>query len=96
NAIGIAASLNIKINDFVITGGVAANNFLRERLKKHIDLSVFPPPPPSNLCTDNAVMVGWTGIERLQRNYIDSLNFAPRSKWELEKYQEIVCYGCGS
>ncbi|MGL9726361.1 MAG: hypothetical protein ACR5KV_07320, partial [Wolbachia sp.] len=94
NAIGIAASLNIKINDFVITGGVAANNFLRERLKKHIDLSVFP--PPSNLCTDNAVMVGWTGIKRLQRNYIDSLNFAPRPKWELEKYQEIVCYGCGS
>ncbi|WP_341813415.1 tRNA (adenosine(37)-N6)-threonylcarbamoyltransferase complex transferase subunit TsaD [Wolbachia endosymbiont (group B) of Germaria angustata] len=84
NAIGIAVSLNIKINDFVITGGVAANNFLKERLKKHIDLNVLS--PPSNLCTDNAVMVGWIGIERLQRSYVDSLDFAPRPKWELEKY----------
>ncbi len=27
NAVIMAESLNIKINDFVITGGVAANNF---------------------------------------------------------------------
>ncbi|APR99192.1 tRNA (adenosine(37)-N6)-threonylcarbamoyltransferase complex transferase subunit TsaD [Wolbachia endosymbiont of Folsomia candida] len=82
NAIIMAESLNIKIHDFVITGGVAANNFLREKLKKHMNLNVFF--PPNNLCTDNAVMVGWAGIERLQKNYIDSLNFAPRSKWELD------------
>lgn len=82
NAIIMAESLNIKIHDFVITGGVAANNFLREKLKKHMSLNIFF--PPSNLCTDNAVMVGWAGIENLQKNYIDSLNFAPRSKWELE------------
>ncbi|RDD34683.1 t(6)A37 threonylcarbamoyladenosine biosynthesis protein [Wolbachia endosymbiont of Cylisticus convexus] len=84
NAIIITASLNIRINDFVITGGVAANNFLKERLKGHIDLNIFF--PPSNLCTDNAVMVGWAGIERLQKNYVDSLDCAPRPKWELEKY----------
>lgn len=42
--------------------------------------------PPNNLCTDNAVMVGWAGIEMLRKNYIDSLNFAPRPKWELESY----------
>ncbi|WP_265034436.1 MULTISPECIES: tRNA (adenosine(37)-N6)-threonylcarbamoyltransferase complex transferase subunit TsaD [unclassified Wolbachia] len=84
NAIIMAESLNIKINDFVITGGVAANNFLREKLKEHINLNIFF--PPNNLCTDNAVMVGWAGIERLQKNYIDPLNFAPRPKWELESY----------
>ncbi len=84
NAIIMAESLNIKINDFVITGGVAANNFLREKLKQHINLNIFF--PPNDLCTDNAIMVGWTGIERLQKNYIDPLNFAPRPKWELESY----------
>ena len=84
NAIQMAEQLNIKINDFVITGGVAANNFLREKLKKHTNLNIFF--PPNNLCTDNAIMIGWTGIERLQRNYIDSLNFAPRSRWELDNY----------
>lgn len=43
NAIIMAESLNIKINDFVITGGVAANNFLREKLKQHINLNIFSP-----------------------------------------------------
>ncbi|MDF0607580.1 tRNA (adenosine(37)-N6)-threonylcarbamoyltransferase complex transferase subunit TsaD [Wolbachia endosymbiont of Onchocerca gibsoni] len=84
NAIIMAASLNIKIKDLVITGGVAANNFLKGKLKKYINLNIFS--PPSNLCTDNAIMVGWAGIERLKRNYIDPLNFAPRPKWELENY----------
>ncbi|MDD9332003.1 MAG: tRNA (adenosine(37)-N6)-threonylcarbamoyltransferase complex transferase subunit TsaD, partial [Wolbachia sp.] len=84
NAIMMVESLNIKIHDFIITGGVAANNFLREKLRKHVNLNIFF--PPSNLCTDNAVMIGWAGIERLQKNYIDSLNFAPRPRWELEDY----------
>lgn len=84
NAMQMAEQQNIEINDFVITGGVAANNFLRENLGKHINLNVFF--PPNNLCTDNAIMIGWAGIERLQRGYIDSFNFAPRSKWELDEY----------
>ncbi|AAW70808.1 tRNA (adenosine(37)-N6)-threonylcarbamoyltransferase complex transferase subunit TsaD [Wolbachia endosymbiont of Brugia malayi] len=84
NAVIMAESLNIKINDFVVTGGVAANNFLRKKLKKHINLNILF--PPINLCTDNAVMVGWTGIEILQKDYIDSLNFAPRPRWELGSY----------
>lgn len=82
NAIIMAKSLNIKIHDFVITGGVAANEFLREKLKEHINLNIFF--PPRHLCTDNAIMVGWAGIERLQKNYTDSLNCPPRSRWELE------------
>ncbi|WFW29938.1 MAG: tRNA (adenosine(37)-N6)-threonylcarbamoyltransferase complex transferase subunit TsaD [Wolbachia endosymbiont of Menacanthus eurysternus] len=81
NAIIIATSLNIKINDFVVTGGVAANKYLRKSLKRHINLNVFF--PPKNLCTDNAIMVGWTGIEKLQKGHIDPLNFMPKPKWEL-------------
>ncbi|QOD38308.1 tRNA (adenosine(37)-N6)-threonylcarbamoyltransferase complex transferase subunit TsaD [Candidatus Wolbachia massiliensis] len=84
NAIIMAEALNIRIRDFVITGGVAANNFLRERLKRHVDLNILF--PPNNLCTDNAVMIGWTGIEMLRKSYVDSLNFAPRPKWELAEY----------
>lgn len=82
-AIAMTESLNIKIHGFVISGGVAANKFLRERLEKQINLNLFFPPP--HLCTDNAVMVGWAGIERLQKNYTNSLDFPPRSRWELEK-----------
>lgn len=35
NAIIIGESLSIKINDSSITGGVAPNNFLREKLKTY-------------------------------------------------------------
>ncbi|OEY87010.1 tRNA (adenosine(37)-N6)-threonylcarbamoyltransferase complex transferase subunit TsaD [Wolbachia pipientis] len=84
NAITMAKSLNFTLNDFVISGGVAANNFLTENLKKHIYLNILS--PPKHLCTDNAVMVGWVGIERLQRGYINSIDFAPKAKWSLEDY----------
>jgi N6-L-threonylcarbamoyladenine synthase len=35
------------------------------------------------LCTDNAVMVAWTGIERLRLGLVDELDFAPRPRWPL-------------
>jgi N6-L-threonylcarbamoyladenine synthase len=35
------------------------------------------------LCTDNAVMVAWTGIERLRLGMSDGLEFAPRPRWPL-------------
>ena len=39
--------------------------------------------PPVRLCTDNAVMVAWTGIERLRLGLADELDFAPRPRWPL-------------
>jgi N6-L-threonylcarbamoyladenine synthase len=40
--------------------------------------------PPVRLCTDNAVMVAWAGIERLRLGLADGLDFAPRPRWPLE------------
>jgi len=40
--------------------------------------------PPVRLCTDNAVMVAWTGIEHLRLGLADGLDFAPRPRWPLE------------
>ena len=40
--------------------------------------------PPIRLCTDNAVMVAWAGIERLRLGLVDPLGHAPRPRWPLE------------
>ena len=50
---------------FVISGGVAANAFVRERLEAtstELGMEILCPPP--RLCTDNGVMVAWAGMER--------------------------------
>ena len=52
----------------VIAGGVAANQTVRKAVvsvAESFGLIVCVPPP--KYCTDNGVMVAWTGIERLQR-----------------------------
>ncbi len=85
NACNMLKSLRIQVNNFVVTGGVAANNFLRGKLEKcalQNNLNIFF--PPNNLCTDNAIMVGWAGIERLQKNLTNSLDFPPKARWPLE------------
>jgi len=69
----------------VVAGGVAANGFLRARLEhaaKALKLTLIAPPPA--LCTDNAAMVAWAGIERLRLGLVDALDVAPRARWPLD------------
>lgn len=70
----------------VVAGGVAANAHLRALLAALAEAEGFRfvAPPPA-LCTDNAAMIAWAGIERLQQNLVDSLDFAPRPRWPLEE-----------
>jgi N6-L-threonylcarbamoyladenine synthase len=39
--------------------------------------------PPINLCTDNAAMIAWAGIERFRLGLVDNLDFEPRARWPL-------------
>ena len=72
-------------NTFVIAGGVASNLSIRENLiklaKEKNFISIFP---PMNLCSDNAAMIAWTGIERYKINLIDNLEFSSRARWPLD------------
>ncbi|MFP6754192.1 MAG: tRNA (adenosine(37)-N6)-threonylcarbamoyltransferase complex transferase subunit TsaD [Alphaproteobacteria bacterium] len=69
----------------VVAGGVAANGILRERLKATANEIGFSfAAPPLSLCTDNAAMVAWAGIERLRLNMVDDLTAAPRARWPLD------------
>ncbi len=70
----------------VVAGGVAANGAVRTALRAAADRAGFTLlAPPVRLCTDNAVMVAWAGIERLRLGLVDGLDFAPRPRWGLDE-----------
>ena len=67
-------------------GGGAANRRLRARLKALAEAEGFAcRAPPPHLCTDNAAMIAWAGVERLGAGLTDALDFAPRPRWPLEE-----------
>lgn len=70
----------------VVAGGVGANKPIRhalQRLATEAGLRLVIPPPL--LCTDNAAMIAWAGLERHGRGMIDSLDFAARPRWPLDE-----------
>ena len=77
----------------VIAGGVAANAYLRARLQGLAEAEgARLVAPPQRLCTDNAAMIAWAGIERLRLGMTDGLDFAPRPRWPLDPDAPPVGY----
>jgi N6-L-threonylcarbamoyladenine synthase len=77
---------HIPITHLVTAGGVASNHMIRETLnacalKKGVPFIA----PPAKLCTDNAAMIAWAGVEKLRLGLNDSLDFAPRPRWPLDR-----------
>jgi N6-L-threonylcarbamoyladenine synthase len=73
----------------VVAGGVAANTALREALAglaASRDLRFVA--PPMWLCTDNAAMIAWAGIERFAAGFSDDLDVAARARWPLDPTAE--------
>jgi N6-L-threonylcarbamoyladenine synthase len=69
----------------VAAGGVAANSRLRRNLAALAETAGLRfVAPPSALCTDNAAMIAWVGVERLRLGLVDGLDWAPRPRWPLD------------
>lgn len=68
----------------VVAGGVAANTAIRlaleaAALREGFTLAV----PPVKLCTDNAAMIAWAGLERFQAGDIAPLDAPAHARWPL-------------
>ncbi len=69
----------------VVAGGVAANSAIRATLRNLCaGMSVRIVTPPHALCTDNAAMIAWAGIERLRLGPVDDSTVSPRPRWPLD------------
>ena len=75
----------------VVAGGVAANQAIRTALadlaKEHGRRFAVP---PAWLCTDNAAMIAWAGVERLANELVDDLDAPARARWPLDETAEKV------
>ncbi len=72
------------ITSVVVAGGVAANQYLAERLREVC--AGYDTPfiaPPIQLCTDNGAMIAWAGLERFRMGQRDELTLDPRARWPL-------------
>ncbi len=69
----------------VVAGGVAANQKIRGVLSKIVKKNHYDIFFPSlYLCTDNAAMIAYAGLERLKRKKTNSLEFKPKPRWPLD------------
>ncbi len=85
NALDLFRARHPSGDTLVVAGGVAANGEIRSRLRRLADengLRLVAPPP--GLCTDNAAMIAWAGIERFRLGLVDPLDFAARPRWPLD------------
>ncbi|MBL8562587.1 MAG: tRNA (adenosine(37)-N6)-threonylcarbamoyltransferase complex transferase subunit TsaD, partial [Gemmobacter sp.] len=69
-----------------VAGGVAANTEIRARLEALCArMGVRFLAPPLRLCTDNAAMIAWAGIERFRQGAQDDMTLAARPRWPLDQ-----------
>jgi len=77
------------VQALVAAGGVAANGAIRASLEDFAGArSLRFVAPPLALCTDNAAMIAWAGIERMGLGASDPLDIAARPRWPLDPAAE--------
>ncbi|KAI1755155.1 hypothetical protein F4782DRAFT_436829 [Xylaria castorea] len=81
-----------RIKTVVLSGGVASNKFLRHVVHQvlhvrgygHVEILA----PPVALCTDNAAMIAWAGMEMYEKGWRSDLDILAMRKWPLDPKAE--------
>ena len=69
-----------------VAGGVAANTAIRAALETVCaELSTQFIAPPLALCTDNAAMIAYAGMERFRAGARDGMDLTARPRWPLDQ-----------
>ena len=80
------------IGTLVISGGVASNGFLRQVLRSWLAAKGFGGvelnAPPVELCTDNAAMIAWCGVEMWRAGFESTLDIKAFRKWSIDPRSE--------
>jgi len=81
----------------VIAGGVAANTLLRARLQAVCNARSWSlSAPPMALCTDNAAMIAWAGLEHLAAGDLPAPEEGIHPRWPLDTQSaQSSRYGSG-
>ncbi|MDF0602350.1 tRNA (adenosine(37)-N6)-threonylcarbamoyltransferase complex transferase subunit TsaD [Psychromarinibacter sp. C21-152] len=66
-----------------VAGGVAANGAVRAALEEAAAGVRFIAPPAA-LCTDNAAMIAWAGLEAYRAGRVDDMGLPARPRWPLD------------
>ena len=78
-----AAAKRHASNAILLSGGVSANQLLRQKLRDALDLPLLF--PPLALCTDNAAMIACAAFYRYQAGHRSRLDFEARASWKLSR-----------
>lgn len=71
---------------FAVAGGVAANAAVRAAIEAVAEAAGARfCAPPLALCTDNAAMIAWAGIERFRLGHRDGMDLSARPRWPLDQ-----------
>ena len=85
----LRAAKKYQARTILLGGGVAANKLLRTELSRNCrKLNLNFLVPSQNLCTDNAVMIGFTGylhFLKKKQNRFDPLRIKINANWELPR-----------
>ena len=68
----IAAARDLKVNQILVSGGVAANKHLRKQLLDNSPIPVLV--PKISLCTDNAAMIAACGYFHFKNGTVSGLD----------------------
>ncbi|KAK4154630.1 tRNA N6-adenosine threonylcarbamoyltransferase [Chaetomidium leptoderma] len=82
--------LLVVVETLVVSGGVASNSFLALVLREMLRVRGHGPEtlrvvrPPARLCTDNAAMIAWAGMEMYEAGWVSRVDVLPQRKWAMD------------